>query len=245
MPFEVTRLPRDLRVGPTAPSGAPASPSGGFDPAELQIKVLLPNDPASQAIATSLFRAIKQAHATWQSTATLVGVNITAVTASGGMIVGPPLAPLIIAVLPGQSPAEKKLIQAVATVVGASWLSFTATVRASGLPWYPAFAAVPSPVAPPMPNVPTPFLALSSVGGLISPGLMKPQIMAQLAPDKSAGTIIDAVLSAFDQFITFWKAKTMVTNVIGSGPVPSFAPPYVPVGPVIGGIGTMVPGGFL
>jgi hypothetical protein len=26
--------------------------------------------------------------------------------------------------------------------------------------------------------------------------------------------------------------------------VPTFAPPYVPVGPVLGGIGTMTPGGL-
>ena len=36
----------------------------------------------------------------------------------------------------------------------------------------------------------------------------------------------------------------MVTNVLGTGPVPTFAPPYVPVGPVVGGVGTMMPGGF-
>jgi hypothetical protein len=37
----------------------------------------------------------------------------------------------------------------------------------------------------------------------------------------------------------------MVTNVLGTGPVPTFAPPYVPVGPVVGGVGNMTPGGFI
>jgi len=32
----------------------------------------------------------------------------------------------------------------------------------------------------------------------------------------------------------------MVTNVMGMGPVPAFAPPYVPVGPVVGG--SILPG---
>ena len=36
----------------------------------------------------------------------------------------------------------------------------------------------------------------------------------------------------------------MVTNVIGTGPVPTFAPPYVPGGPVVGGVGSMPPGGL-
>jgi hypothetical protein len=29
--------------------------------------------------------------------------------------------------------------------------------------------------------------------------------------------------------------ETMVNGVLGSGPAPAFAPPYVPVGPVAGG----------
>jgi hypothetical protein len=37
----------------------------------------------------------------------------------------------------------------------------------------------------------------------------------------------------------------MVTNVLGTGPVPTFAPPYVPVGPVVGGIANMPPGGLI
>jgi hypothetical protein len=41
-----------------------------------------------------------------------------------------------------------------------------------------------------------------------------------------------------------WQASTMVTQVMGTGPVPTFAPPYVPAGPVLGGVGTMPPGGF-
>jgi hypothetical protein len=28
----------------------------------------------------------------------------------------------------------------------------------------------------------------------------------------------------------------MVTGVLGRGPIPSFAPPYVPVGSVVGGV---------
>ena len=32
-----------------------------------------------------------------------------------------------------------------------------------------------------------------------------------------------------------WRASRMVKNLIGTGPVPTFAPPFVPVGPVVGG----------
>ena len=246
MPIQGPRVPPGVRPQPgqTAPA-APAPPAGALDPFELQIKVTMLNDPAGQTIAIEIFRAIKQAHRSWQSMATLIGVNVMAVTANGGMLVGPPLAPLIIANRPGNTPFERKLIQAIGSVVGAGWIAFSATVKAAGLPWYPAFAAFPGPVAPPMPNVPTPFAALTSVPGLISASLLKPQVMAQLAPDQSAGQIVDMVLRAFEQFIAVWKTTTMVTNVLGTGPVPSFAPPYVPVGPVVGGTANMVPGGLI
>jgi hypothetical protein len=56
--------------------------------------------------------------------------------------------------------------------------------------------------------------------------------------------IFESVADAFEKSYNLWKASTMVTNVLGTGPVPTFAPPYVPVGPVVGGVGTMTPGGF-
>ena len=69
--------------------------------------------------------------------------------------------------------------------------------------------------------------------------------MAQLLPDKSADGIVESVLRAFEQYLQLWKVTTLVTNVLGTGPVPTFAPPFVPVGPVVGGVGTMIPGGFV
>jgi hypothetical protein len=56
--------------------------------------------------------------------------------------------------------------------------------------------------------------------------------------------LFDAITDAFDKVFTIWQASTMVTNVLGTGPVPTFAPPYVPVGPVMGGVANMTPGGF-
>jgi hypothetical protein len=45
--------------------------------------------------------------------------------------------------------------------------------------------------------------------------------------------------------VQVWLVSTMVTNVMGQGPIPTFAPPYVPVGPVVGGIGVQLPGGMI
>jgi len=190
--------------------------------------------------------AICSAWSTWQTAATMVGVVINAVTAAGGQIVGPPWTPLILASAPKASPMEMKYSNVIAQVIGTAWLSFTATVKVTGMPWYPAFAAVPSPVAPPAPNVPCPFAALMQVPMSISCNVLKMQMVGQLGDPQAPFNqeLFEAISDAFEKTYNLWKVSTMVTNVLGTGPVPTFAPPYVPVGPVVGGVGTMTPGGF-
>jgi hypothetical protein len=190
--------------------------------------------------------AICSAWSQWQTAATMVGVVINAVTAVGGQIVGPPLTPLILASAPKGSPMEAKYSAVIAQVIGTAWLTFTATVKVTGMPWYPAFAAVPSPVAPPAPNIPCPFAALTQVPVSISCNVMKMQMVGQLGDPKAPfhKELFESICDAFEKSYNIWKASTMVTNVLGTGPVPTFAPPYVPVGPVVGGVGTMTPGGF-
>lgn len=191
--------------------------------------------------------AICSAWSTWQSSATLVGVIIAGPTASVGQIVGPPWTPLILASAPKASPMEMKYSNVIAQVIGTAWLTFTATVKVAGMPWYPAFAALPSPVAPPTPNIPCPFAALTQVPVSISANVMKMQMIGQLADPMAPfhKELFESICDAFEKTYNLWKVSTMVTNVLGTGPVPTFAPPYVPVGPVVGGVGTMTPGGFV
>ncbi len=191
--------------------------------------------------------AICSAWSQWQSTATLVGVMITGPVASLGQVVGPPLMPLILASAPMSSPMEMKYSNVIASVIGTSWLSFTATVKVPAMPWYPLFAAVPSPVAPPTPNIPCPFAALVQVPVSISCQAMKSQMIGQLADPNAPfnAELFESICDAFEKCYLTWKVSTMVTNVLGTGPVPVFAPPYVPVGPVVGGVGIMTPGGFV
>lgn len=190
--------------------------------------------------------AICSAWSQWQSTAVMTGVVINAVTAVGGMIQGVPLMPLILASAPKNTPNELKYSNVIATVISNAWLQFTATVKVTGMPWYPAFAAVPSPMAPPAPNIPCPFAALTQVPVSISTDVMKMQMIGQLGDPQAPlhKELFESISNAFEQCYNLWKVSTMVTNVMGTGPVPTFAPPYVPVGPVVGGIGTMTPGGF-
>ena len=58
-------------------------------------------------------------------------------------------------------------------------------------------------------------------------------------------TVKDSIADAFEKVFQIWQTSTQVTNVMGFGPVPTFAPPVVPMGPVVGGLGTMMPGGLV
>jgi hypothetical protein len=189
--------------------------------------------------------AICSAWSQWQSLASMTGVIINAITASLGQVVGPPLQPLILASAPKETPMQMKYSNVIATVISTTWLQYTATIKVPGLPWYPAFAAFPSPVAPPTPNVPVPVIALTQMPP--QPALMKQMMVAQLADPQAPfhGELFEAICDGFDKCFKIWQASTMVTNVLGTGPIPTFAPPYVPAGPVVGGVGTMTPGGFV
>jgi hypothetical protein len=190
--------------------------------------------------------AICSAWSQWQSMATLVGVVIAGPTASAGQIVGPPWTPLILKDAPKASPMELKYSNVIANVIGTAWLTFTATVKVPALPWYPAFTMFPLAVAPPTPNVPCPFGTLVQVPVSISCNVLKAQMVAQLADPQApfSQELFESISDAFEKSYNIWKVSTMVTNVSGTGPVPTFAPPYVPAGPVVGGVGTMAPGGF-
>lgn len=252
-----------------APSGDPAAahyakdyvqkpgvPDVGAPPPPLFMAASMTKDHTdtqkkiNQVIGTymdGIVTAICSAWSTWQSAATLVGVVINAVTASGGQVVGPPLTPLILAEGPKATPMELKYTTTIANVIGTAWLSYTAGIKPAGMPWYPAFAAFPSPVAPPTPNVPVPVIAISTAAAAVSAAAMKGQMIGQHGDPQAQWhkELFDAVTDAFEKCHKIWEPSTMVTNVLGTGPVPSFAPPYVPVGPVVGGVGNMTPGGFV
>lgn len=191
--------------------------------------------------------AICSAWSQWQSTATMSGIIVNAVTAMGGVLVGPPWTPLILASAPKEKPLELAFSTTIANVIGTGWLQWQNTVKVPGLPWYPAFAAFPSPMAPPTPNVPTPLASLINVPVSVSKAALKGQMVGQLGNPNAPyhQELFDCVAGAFEQCFNIWLPATQVTNVLGTGPVPSFAPPFVPVGPVLGGMATMAPGGLV
>lgn len=199
-----------------------------------------------EAYIDGICDAICSAWKKWQSSATLTGVIINAVTAAGGQVVGPAWLPNILANAPMSTAQEMKYSMAIASAVSMGWMAYQSTIKVPGLPWYPAFAAFPAPVASPMPNVPCPVAALVQVPTpVVSMALQGGMIAFFGEPSALHSQILFAsVAGAFEKCFLLWQGTTQVTNVLGTGPVPTFAPPVVPVGPVVGGVGNMTPGGF-
>jgi hypothetical protein len=157
-----------------------------------------------------------------------------------GSVVGPPLMPLIFATAPKNTPQEMKYSNAISSALGTLWQAWQAGLM--GTLMYPAFAAFPGPVAPPMPNIPLPLIAFSSSGESgLSPISLKSTMDTNLADPEAlhASDLFDAIAKAFNTVFQVFKTSTLLQNVLGMGPVPSFAPPFVPVGPVV--MGSVIP----
>lgn len=180
--------------------------------------------------------AIGQGLEPWRLQARLTGVRIVAATASGGKLyssVG------IETQVRQRAPTGwDNYTQAIAAGVHNQFQSFANEVSVPGLAWYPAFAAWPGPQAPPMPNVPCPLMAISAMAlRHLRESAFTDMIWNKLpSPKPPCGKeVAIAIGHGLEKAAFAWLSAQQVMNVLGKGPVPGFAPPYVPVGPVMGG----------
>lgn len=185
--------------------------------------------------------AICSAWGQWQSLATFAGFIVAGPMVTVGQLAAPPLQPMILASAPKSSPQEMKFSNTIASVISTAWLTFTATIKSPGLPFYPAYAAVPTPVAPPMPNVPFPIGAFAQVPVSISANVLKMQMVGQHADPQAPfhQELFESIATAFENCYNLWKGTTMVTNVMA---VASGGTPISPIPAV--GTATMPPGGL-
>lgn len=160
-----------------------------------------------------------------------------------GGVMGPTLLPFILSSAPVKTPQEVRYSQAIAIAISQGWQMWQLGLM--GMLMYPSFAAFPGPMAPPTPNVPLPLVALSSPGEAgLSASMLKTVMMSYLGDPTAqhAQDLFDAIAKAFNTCFQTFKASTMVQNVMGTGPIPTFAPPFVPVGPVVAGMALPAPG---
>lgn len=202
--------------------------------------------PGGEKVVSTVVAAATAAMTTWKRSAVLTGVAIHSVTAIGGQLIGPPLGVQSSAQITALSGDDRAIAIAAARAIDQGFQIWQGSVRVPGLPWYPAFAAFPGPVAAPTPNTPTPLIALSVNRVSMSAGALNAAMRANagsVLAGKAGNTfeqIAKLVSGHFDAFLV----GSIVTSVMGTGPVPTFAPPTVPVGPVVGGIGNSMPGGI-
>ena len=199
-------------------------------------------------VASLVVRGTKTAFLQWKRQAMFQGIVINSVIAIGppGCLTGPNLGPLILSFVTALQNDERAIALAASQGIGTNFALWQAGVTVPGLPWYPTFAAFPGPFAPPTPNLPTGILALPSSGllGIVVSTKLQ-SAMEQAAPAgvrASAGSAFRDIALQVASFFQTSLATTIVQNVLGQGPVPSFAPPAIPVGSVIGGSTIPLPG---
>lgn len=184
----------------------------------------------------------------WQLEARFRDILIQGPMAHGGRVVGPSLKALIKAKMKSRG-ATEEAAERFAGSVAEAWKHWHEALRVPGLPWYPAFASFPGAKAVPTPNVPTPLAALANPQ---APQLLPPALKGRILAALGALAQQPGAAQAAEQFAQFfgtrfvaWQAAVMLTGVIGSGTVPSYRPPFVPAGPVVGGTVANTPGGFV
>ena len=208
-------------------------------------------DVLDRDLADKLLDAVRFAVDMWKLQAKFRNIKIYAVAATGapGCLDGPDLESLInhAPTVAGMQGHEAELRDAVAEGVADCFDDWQDKVIVPGLPWYPAFAAWPGPSAPPMPNVPVPLISCtsSSLNKIATPGPLTDAMVDALPDSLQVDTIttpLGAIAASLAMAFSIWVASQQVMNVLGKGKVPAFAPPYVPVGPVVNGSVISQPG---
>lgn len=206
---------------------------------ETQIKSL-----ATSANREKILNAIKYGVDMWRLQAHFSNISIMGQTAIGnpGCLTGPDLQPWIM-----QAPEVlyttgylKTLITAVASGVANLFKQWQDFVAVPGLPWYPMFAAFAGPFAPPMPNIPMPLITCISQNQnkLMSPYQLETAIKSRLPAEfllSEMELFYFPLTVNIANYFTNWLCSQNVMMVMGMGPVPTYNPPYVPVGSVVNG----------
>jgi hypothetical protein len=206
----------------------------------------------SPASKSRLLEAVRYAHGMWRQMAQFWNIMINGNTAMGlpGCLTGPALEPFIRTApgVSGDQGSAAGLRDAVAKGVSSCFAAWQQGLTVPGLVWYPSFVAVAGPMAPPTPSVPSLLSAYPSAGtAMLGHQMLRQEILNALPQalrvpqvDTCAGQLAQSLATYFST----WLGMQPVVGVMGQGPVPSFAPPHVPVGPVVGGTVIPMPGVF-
>lgn len=187
-------------------------------------------------------KAICQAWQQWQMAAQVTGVMINGPvgTVTPGCLVGPPIGPMAMPPSLKDTPMLSRYSMAVITAFNEAWTTWV--LGFSGMLNYPpTFAMCPMPMHPPCPNISAPIQTVGASPGeaMLQPAVLKMSMVAKLGDPTAAHhkELFESMSEAIKKCFDLWKTSTMVSMVMGTGPVPTFAPPIVPGGPVLAGMG--------
>ncbi len=135
-----------------------------------------------------------------------------------------------------QAGAPEDAANAFAAEVTEGWKTWIRGYKTTNPAAFPLFAAFPGSTAPPTPAlVPSHRLRLGISTADRAMGTdLAGKIKGRLPNQSADGPAIDAFASWLSGRFQAWYGDAYLKDLSGSGPVPSFAPPYVPGGPVDG-----------
>ncbi len=201
-----------------------------------------------QDLHDNMLDAVAFAHNQWRLQAKFQNLKVITMCCLGqaGCLTGPDLeSPIKNAPMCASWTGNKAAYRdAVAKGVAKAYKGWQDNVMVPMLPFWPPHVAFPGPMGPPLPNIPMPLIACvsSKVTDIVMPNTMKdgmvealPKGLKDKDPDKQHVTLFDSIATALALAFSIWLVSQQVMNIMGQGPVPTFAPPIVPLGPVMNG----------
>ncbi len=177
----------------------------------------------------------------WSQDAVVAGgvVNGSTVFLPPGSLSGPPFEPLVAAAMQDAG-APPEVAAAFAGVAWEAWRTWAASYHLTVAKALKAFAAVPAPEAPETPIKKRKLKSGAAPGSIGMTVEVLGEALAQVlqpvvADDPNAQTAIVEFADAYASGFGRWFRRATLVNLLGKGPVPSYSPPYVPVGPTVAG----------
>jgi hypothetical protein len=195
------------------------------------------NVQEQEALLDRLCKGVADTWKLWQNTAILVGASVNGANVVGGDVLGPDVAALVRAVAAGGSPADQEAAAVFASAFGDAFTRWQASIKVPGLPLFPDFVYYRGALAPPTPSLPTPIKSLAFNADSFD---ALPKFI--YVDNEATRDVLLALAMAIGPIFREWLERTLILSLVGTGPVPSYAPPSSPGGPVSAGFVIGAPG---
>lgn len=190
-----------------------------------------------------LFNAVTHGHQLFREASILNGVSIHGSQAIGdaGCLQAPDVSAVILADLSSEFDTMENvtMANAVSRVLGRFLKKWSEGFFIPGVHWFPMFQYFPGPVAPAMPNMPTPLAATPSFYEfyITHKDNMIQEILNELPSDMDNDinrSTIDTFSDKTVDYFNNWLNTSYIMGQIGYGAVPGFNLPFSMGGPVVG-----------